>query len=62
MLMLGQDELHKCYANDSGNNAPKLSIHNLTTFDLYPESEDGGQCFNVDPLKGHCFCSLIMID
>lgn len=55
MLMLGQDELHKCYANDSCDNAPMLSVHNgvliIVTLDLRPQREDGGQCVNGDPLK-----------
>lgn len=48
MLMLGQDKLHKCYANDSRENR-----FNSTS---YPESDDASQCFSVDsvPFKGHC--------
>lgn len=44
--MLGQDKLHKCYANDSRENCFNSRLN--------PESEDGAQCFNVVPLKGHC--------
>lgn len=54
-LMLGQDELHKCYANDSRDNAPTRSAHNpvliVLTLDLYPKALDGGQCFSGDPIK-----------
>lgn len=54
-LMLGQDELHKCYANDSRDNAPTRSAHNrvliILTLDLYPKALDGGHCFSGDPVK-----------
>lgn len=53
--MLGQDELHKCYANDSQDNAATRSAHNIflivLTLDLYPKALDGGHCFHGDPVK-----------
>lgn len=53
--MLGQDELHKCYANDSRDNAPTRSAHNrvliVLTLDLYPKALDCGHCFSGDPVK-----------
>lgn len=53
--MLGQDELHKCYANDSRDNALTRSTHNrvliVLTLDSYPKVLDGGHCFSGDPVK-----------